>query len=166
MSFNQFPKDLSIKETCLNLLGIDKQPFKSHKVCSLHFPGGKKSFGALPTVLNCSGRQTSNSNIGRKNITPDCNTMPIVGDLTKCEQQKTTSHKSNNEQGSLRAENIKLKERCEELTNRYKQCVLRIEHVIASDTNFKFYTGFQNYQTFKAFYDYLQPACHFLNYAG
>ena len=44
--------------------------------------------------------------------------------------------------------------------------MLRIEHVLASDTNFKFYTGFQNYQTFKAFYDYLEPACHFLNYSG
>ena len=113
LSFHQFPKDLScIKETWLNLLGIDKQPFKSHKVCLLHFLGGKKSFGALPTVPDCSGRRTSNSNIGRKNITPDCNTIPIVEDLTKCEQQETTSHRSNNEQGSLRAENIKLRERC------------------------------------------------------
>ena len=166
LSFHQFPKDLDIKETWLNLLGIDKQPLKSHKVCSLHSPGGKKSFGALPTVLNCSGRQTFNSNVGRNDITPDCNTISNVQDLTKFERQETTLQESNDEQATLRAENIALKEKCEELTCRYTQSVLRIEHVLASNTTFKFYTGFQNYQTFKAFFDYLQPACHFLNYAG
>ena len=166
LSFHQFPKDLDIKETWLNLLGIDKQPLKSHKVCSLHFPGGKKSFGALPTVLNCSGRQTFNSNVGRNDITPDCSTISNVQDLTKFEQQETTLQKSNDEQATLRAENIALKGKCEELTCRYTQSVLRIEHVLASNIIIKFYTGFQNYQTFKAFFDYLQPACQFLNYAG
>jgi hypothetical protein len=49
---------------------------------------------------------------------------------------------------------------------KYEQCVLRIEQVLASDTNFKFYTGFQNYATFKVFFDFLQPPCNFLTYAG
>ena len=126
LSFHQFPKDLDIKETWLNLLGIDKQPLKSHKVCSLHFPGGKKSFGALPTVLNCSGRQTFNSNVGRNDITPDCNTMSNVQDLTKFEQQKTTLQESKDGQATLRAENIELKGKCEELTCRYTQSVLEL----------------------------------------
>jgi hypothetical protein len=51
LSFHKFPQDSSLKETWLNLLHIDKQPLKSHKMCSLHSPGGKKSFGASPTVL-------------------------------------------------------------------------------------------------------------------
>ena len=44
--------------------------------------------------------------------------------------------------------------------------MLRFVHVIASDANFKFCTSFPNYATFKAFFDYLQPACNFLMYAG
>jgi hypothetical protein len=44
---------------------VDKQPVKSHKIWSLHFPGRKKSFGALPTVLKLSCRQTVNSSQGR-----------------------------------------------------------------------------------------------------
>ena len=43
LSFYQFPRDSSVKETWLNLLGIKKQPLKSYKVCSLHFSGGKKT---------------------------------------------------------------------------------------------------------------------------
>ena len=53
VSFHKFPKELSLKETRLNLLGISKQPLKSHKVCSLHFPGGRKVLGALPTSIAC-----------------------------------------------------------------------------------------------------------------
>jgi orotate phosphoribosyltransferase len=33
------------------------------------------------------------------------------------------------------------KENIYELSSKYEQCVLRIEHVLASGTNFKFYTG-------------------------
>jgi hypothetical protein len=51
-----------------------------------------------------------------------------------------------------------LKQKYDELSTKHKQCVLRIEHVIASDTNFKFYTSFPNYTTFKVLFDYLQPA--------
>ena len=138
LSFHKFPKDLDLRETWLNLLCIDRQPLKSHKVCSLHFPGGKKSYGALPTVQNVSSRQTVNSSKGRAhtNIT---------------EQQNTISPESNDE--LLRAENAELKQKLEELSTKYKQRVLRIEHVLASNTNFKFYTGFQDYQTFKAFFE-------------
>jgi hypothetical protein len=48
---HQFPWESSLKETWLNLLGIQKQPLESHKVCSLHFPGGKKVLiNSLPTT--------------------------------------------------------------------------------------------------------------------
>jgi UDP-2,3-diacylglucosamine pyrophosphatase LpxH len=52
------------------------------------------------------------------------------------------------------------KENIYELSSKYEQCVLRIEHVLASGTNFKFYTGFHDYATFKVFFDFLQPACN------
>ena len=67
---------------------------------------------------------------------------------------------------SLKTEHAELKTKYGELSNKYKQCVLRLEHVIASGANFKFYTSFPNYATFKAFFNYLQPACNSLMYAG
>ena len=66
----------------------------------------------------------------------------------------------------LKRENKSLKSKHDELSSKYQLCVLRLEHVIASDVNFKFYTSFPNYETFKAFFNYLQPACNFLMYAG
>ena len=66
----------------------------------------------------------------------------------------------------LKRENKSLKSKHDELSSKYQLCVLRLEHVIASDVNFKFYTSFPNYGTFKAFFNYLQPACNFLMYAG
>ena len=45
------------------------------------------------------------------------------------------------------------KEIYDELSSKYEQCVLRIEHILVSDTTFKLYTSFQNYAAFKAFYN-------------
>ncbi len=42
----------------------------------------------------------------------------------------------------------------------------RLERFIGSDGDFRFYTGFPNYSIFKAFYDYLSPACEHLVYHG
>ena len=75
--------------------------------------------------------------------------------MHKCQQIK-----------KLKTEHAELKRKYDELSSKHEQCVLRLEHVLASDTNFKFYTGFQNYATFKVFFDFLQPACNFLTYAG
>ena len=44
--------------------------------------------------------------------------------------------------------------------------VFSIEHFKADNANFEFYTGFPNYDTFKAFYNYLSPACERLRYKG
>ena len=71
ISFHQFPRESSVKETWLNLLGIKKQPLKSHKVCSLHFPGGKKTINALPSMPMSSCRQTKNSRKGRDSPCPE-----------------------------------------------------------------------------------------------
>ena len=61
LSFHQFPVEFKTKEKWLDLLGIQKQPLKSLKVCSLHFPGEKKVLNALPTAAMPSYRQTKSS---------------------------------------------------------------------------------------------------------
>ena len=57
-SFHKIPVKAGLRETRMNLLGITKEPVRSHKVCSLHFPGGKKLHGTLPTAFIQSTRQT------------------------------------------------------------------------------------------------------------
>ncbi|XP_028406791.1 uncharacterized protein LOC114529234 [Dendronephthya gigantea] len=169
VSFHKFPKEPSSKETWLNLLGISKQPLKSHKVCSLHFPGGKKVLGALPRSSSFSNRQTSNSKCGRI-VTENMKRISTTQHAGKHDMQQTNeiselfALKSELEQ--LKKENASLKTKHDELSTKYKLCALRLEHVIASDANFKFYTSFPNYTTFKAFFNYLQPACNLLMYAG
>ena len=61
---------------------------------------------------------------------------------------------------------LSYKKKYDDLSTKYNQCILWIEHLIASDANFKFYTSLPNYATFKVFFDYLQPACNVLMYAG
>ena len=45
-----------------------------------------------------------------------------------------------------------------------KQCMFRLERFLSSDTDFRFYTGFPDYTTFKDFFNYLSPECCHLNY--
>ena len=168
LSFHKFPKERTLKETWLNLLGISKQPLKSHKVCSLHFPGGKKVLGALPTSTLFSNRQTCNSKSGR-NISENAEQMISVLEYEKSQvptNENTEISALQSELEQLKRENKSLKSKHDELSTKYQLCVLRLEHIIASDVNFKFYTSFPNYSTFKAFFNYLQPACNFLMYAG
>ena len=47
-----------------------------------------------------------------------------------------------------------------------KQCLFRLERFLSSDTDFRFYTEFPDYTTFKAFFNYLSPECCHLNYHG
>ena len=50
-----------------------------------------------------------------------------------------------------------MKSKHDELSSKYQlSLLLRLEHFVASDVNFKFYTSFPNYATFKAFFNYLQ----------
>jgi hypothetical protein len=119
----------------------------------------------LPTVVKISCRQTVNSSHGREHII-DNETTSTTETTPLSEQQTTDIDAQESSYEKLKTEHAELKRKYDELSSKYEQCVLRIEHVLASDTNFKFYTVFQNYATFKVFLDFLQPACNFLTYAG
>ena len=41
-----------------------------------------------------------------------------------------------------------------------------VDRFKSNNANFELYTGFQNYETFKAFYNFLCPACERLRYRG
>ena len=52
------------------------------------------------------------------------------------------------------------------LKRKVEQCSFSIDHIKNNDSDIELYTGFSNYATFKAFYDYLSPACERLQYIG
>ena len=144
ISFYQFPRESSVKETWLILLGVKKQRLKSHQVCSLHFPGGKKTLNSLPTMPMSLCRQTKNSRNSPCPKLKNCTSVqPTEENLQMNELQSLYDSVTN--------EHTELQKQYDELSTKYNQCVLRIEHVIASDANFKFYTSFPNYAAFKYF---------------
>ena len=113
-----------------------------------------------------SYRQTNNSSEGRKCSGPKAKTSSGPSTLLETTNGNTKMNELQLNYDLRKSEHAELKQKYDELSSKYKQCVLRIEHVIASDANFKFYTSFPNYATFKVFFGYLQPACNFLMYIG
>ena len=117
-------------------------------MCSLHFPGGKKSFGALPTVVKVSCRQTVNSSQGKiHGINTSAGTFQSEKQTTSIYAQESPIDAQESHIEKLKTEHAVLQRKYDELSFKYKQCVLQIEHVLANDTTFKFYTGFQDYVT-------------------
>jgi hypothetical protein len=57
-------------------------------------------------------------------------------------------------------------EKISDLKGKVEQCSFSIYHIKNNDSDIEFYTGFSNYSTFKACYDYLCPACERLRYIG
>ena len=89
-------------------------------------------------------RQTVNSSQGRiHGINTFAETFQSEQQTTAIDAQEVSPIEK------LKTEHAVLQQKYDKLSFRYKQCVLRIEHVLAKDTTFKFYTGLQNYATFK-----------------
>ena len=65
-----------------------------------------------------------------------------------------------------KADNLALQSKYDEDMKKMGECLFRIERFIGSDSDFRFYTGFPDYSTFKEFFDYLSPACNHLVYHG
>ena len=68
---------------------------------------------------------------------------------------------------ALKADNLGLQSKYyDEDMGKMGECLFRIERFIGSDSDFRFYTGFPDYFTFKTFFDYLSSACNHLVYHG
>jgi hypothetical protein len=79
-------------------------------------------------------RQTVNSSQGREHIYY----YRILARLNNpvCEQQTTSIDTQESTNERLKNEHAALQRKYYELSSKYEQCVLQIEHVLASDTNF------------------------------
>ena len=67
---------------------------------------------------------------------------------------------------NLQQKDQEQQEKISDLKGKVEQCSFSIYHIKNNDSDIEFYTGFSNYSTFKAFYDYLCPACERLQYIG
>ena len=92
-------------------------------MCSLHFHGGMKSFSALPTVVKISCRQTANSSQGKIQV------IKTTTETSQSEQQTTAIDAQESAIEKLKTEHAVLQRKYDELSSKYKQCVLQIEQV-------------------------------------
>ena len=65
---------------------------------------------------------------------------------------------------SLEAENMRLKKKLKEATAKSQH--FRIQNIYDKDNLVRFYTGFVSYMLFQAFFEFLGPVVHHLNYWG
>ena len=161
-------------------------PSENHVVCSAHFSGGKKTYdNNIPSVFDTS-KGGKERRLLIRNVETD-RTEPVnVEDMAQPVNDEDMAEPANVAESETpsreitSAETNSLMEKLEETKERYiqleakydndmkemKQCLFRLERFLSSDTDFRFYTGFPDYTTFKAFFNYLSPECCHLNYHG
>jgi len=186
LSFYQIPKGKELKRKwhkilkTKGLLNIKQY----YRVCSVHFPGGKKSYmHNIPTTFTGASVTCKPRNIVVRNTSPETDVQATNNISSPLSNELDTSksiHPTTLEHGDEHDEIDKLKEqiqslesKCEFLEKTHEayvsssqQCLFRLERFLGSDCDFRFYTGFPDYATFKIFFDYLTPACCNLIYYG
>ena len=186
LSFYKIPKNPELKKKWVQLLkrkGV-REPGPSHKVCSMHFVEGKKTYtNNIPTIFTTTSKVRKSPTV-RVTIdakkSPQCSSCEVntssirdtstsaVSCMITCTVVDTGDpiSKLKEEISALKAEKLLLEKQHEEDVEKTQLSAFRMERFISSDSDFRFYTGFPNYSSFKAFYDYLSPACEHLVYHG
>ena len=180
LSFHKIQKNPELKKKWMQVLkrkGV-REPNSSHRVCSAHFAGGTRTYmNNTPTVFAQVTKSRPRKKPMERKITDVKNDLDIPEVSSHFESTtpdvNVESNANNNELGKLRKEIISLQAKNEAVQEKYDKdtadlkCKLfRMERFIGSDTDFRFCTGFPNYNCFKAFFDYLSPACAHLVYHG
>ena len=167
LSFYKFPKDPKLRKTWLHWVSrADFTPNEHHKVCSKHFEGGKKTYlGKIPTLVPkiikptpTKPRPTHKCRERTDNV-PNVIQEPSGSPENKIENLKDMIETLQQEKQQQEIDILALKEKLDQQT-------FSAQHFKSSDADFELYTGFSNYSTFKALYDYLCPACERLKYIG
>ena len=173
LSFHQIPKDGILKKKWTKILKAKglSNPSQNHVVCSAHFSGGKTTYdNNIPSVFDTSKGQKERRLLIR-NVETDKETNTSMAEPVNVEESETPSREvTTTKTSSLLQELEETKERYIQLEAKYdydmkemKQCLFRLERFLSSDTDFRFYTGFPDYTTFKALFNYLSPECCHLN---
>ena len=178
LSFHKFPKAKKLRSEWVHMIGRkDFLPNEHHRVCSEHFPDGKKSYiNNVPTITPTKLQLTKNKEIPtfecreRIPLTELASTntpleVPNVGS-----ENKPTVQDLEQQIAQLQSELSSVKEEHEkevaELKGHLKQAKFSLERFKDSDSDIEFYTGFSNYSKFQRFFNFLSPACLKLRYIG
>ena len=172
LSFYRIPSDKNLRKRWLHWIGrANFAPNSYYRVCSKHFVGGKKTcLNNLPTLVQKLLKPTPT----KPRTTSKCRDRdyPSEADSLQNEQpseltllrDKTLELEHVIE--TLEAKNKEQKEDISCLEEKVQQCSFSVDRFKNNNTDFELYTGFPNYSTFKAFYNYLSPACERLQYIG
>ncbi|XP_065658624.1 uncharacterized protein LOC136083146 [Hydra vulgaris] len=167
LSFYVIPKEKVLRKLWLAKISRkDFSPSSSHRVCSAHFQGNKKTYmNNVPTIIPKTVKLTAR--VPRK---------------TKNSLELSTPVLSYEE--TLKQENKILKDQIEDiikekqaLENTQKEAICKLNDKILlsqftverfkhNKEHFKFYTGFENFKLFKVVMKFLEPEIYSLNYWG
>ena len=141
------------------------------------FPDGKKAYeNNVPTIFGAQSATRSRKTPTIREFTPETEVVNMRPNVDSPNEQ--TSYEMLPDQNSI---NTDLKQRLDLLQKQLNArkanmmkiwkkwenvCVFQIEQFIGSDSDFRYYTGFPDYSTFKAFFYYLSPVCNHLVYHG
>ncbi len=148
----------------LHWIGRAKFKPKNHdRVCSKHFIGGKKTcLHNVPTlvekVLLPTQAKPRTTHKCRNRKSPPKKVKPMSQDDKISQLEKIVEN--------LKQANEKQQGDVAMLNKKVQECSFSIWQFKSNDSDFEFYTGFCDYGTFQAFYNYLCPACENLQYIG
>ena len=183
LSFYKIPKDSTLKkkwEKPLQTKGLLNIGLH-YRVCSVHFSGGKKTYtNNVPTIFAPKITQTPRKRPNRQQSVLQVTTSDIevttsnmevntVPGTVMCDKELTEDPVEDADAAKLEALQSKynsLEKKYEDDVKAAGKCLFRMERFIGSDSDFRFYTGFPDYATFKVFFNYLSPACNSLIYYG
>ena len=148
-------------------------PSDNHLVCSAHFAGGIRTYDNSIPIIFDTRNHLKQRRIIVKHVAPVCELSATEetnsADVITIEEEPVEQLTDSNIQERLDA----LKEKYQKMEAKYdkdtkemKNCSFPLERFVSSDIDFKFYTGFPDYTTFKALFSYLSPECCNLHYHG
>jgi hypothetical protein len=179
ISFHKFPKDQKLRNKWIHWIGRKHfTPNEQHRVCSDHFPGGTKTYlNNVPTITPKRLQPTPT----KARQTYKCRERTPLADLKSDMNNESipenTSSKVNEKENLLQSEvqrlehelltlKLKYEHDMNELKQELRSTKFSVDRFKTSDADFEFYTGFQSYAKFKAFFAFLSPACTKLTYRG
>ncbi|XP_012564728.2 uncharacterized protein LOC105849002 [Hydra vulgaris] len=180
LSFYVIPKEKVLRKLWLAKISRkDFTPSSSHRVCSAHFQGNKKTYmNNVPTIIPKTVKLTAH--VPRKTK----NSLGLLHKTTQIPYSEELSTPVLSYKEKLKQENKILKDQIEDiikekqaLVNTQKEAICKLNDKILlsqftverfkhNKEHFKFYTGFENFELFKVVMKFLEPEIYSLNYWG
>ena len=181
LKFYVIPKDPALRKKWLAMISRKNfLPSASHRVCSAHFEGGKKTYlNNVPTIVPKTVKPTINKPRSTRNSattprdpavmewrTSNCCAYEIEGISTEQQlesrvEQLTEIQKLTMEFEHKEKQLQEEKSRLQQVINDNKFSIDRFKH---NQAQFKFYTEFDSYDLFRSVLDFLEPAASSLIY--